>query len=98
MVEARTPCQAADLYQSGLCQCLSFQFLNPEDWLTDYGLVIANWGVTRPLVPQPWGPMTWDCWQYRADAPGKYYGFYNQYGPAYAAPNMCMAVWNGPLP
>ncbi len=69
-----------------------------EEWLCDYGLVIANWGVTSPLVPQPWGPMNWDCWQYRADAPGKYYGFYNQFGPAYAAPNMCMAVWNGPLP
>ena len=68
-----------------------------EDWLTDYGLVIANWGSTAPWVPQPWGPTTWDCWQYRADAPGKYYGFYNQYGPNYSAPNICMAVWNGTL-
>jgi hypothetical protein len=69
-----------------------------EDWLTDYGLVIANWGVNAPQVPQPWGPLSWDCWQYRVDAPGKYYGFYSQNGPTYAAPNMCMAVWNGSLP
>jgi len=25
-----------------------------EDWLIDYGLVIANWGSTAPWVPQPW--------------------------------------------
>jgi GH25 family lysozyme M1 (1,4-beta-N-acetylmuramidase) len=68
-----------------------------EDWLTSYGLIIANWGVAAPWVPQPWGPMNWDCWQYRADAPGKYYGFYHQLGPAYNAPYICMAVWNGEL-
>jgi GH25 family lysozyme M1 (1,4-beta-N-acetylmuramidase) len=68
-----------------------------EDWLCDYGLVIANWGVTAPWVPQPWGPMNWDCWQYRADAPGRYYGFFNQAGLSQAAPYICMAVWNGEL-
>lgn len=68
-----------------------------EEWLTDYGLVVANWGVTSPLVPQPWGPMNWDCWQYRADAPGKYYGFFSGNGGLYGSPNMCMAVWNGGL-
>jgi GH25 family lysozyme M1 (1,4-beta-N-acetylmuramidase) len=66
-----------------------------EDWLTDYGLIIANWGVAAPWIPQPWGPLNWDAWQYRADAPGKYYGFYNANGPTYAAPNICLAVWNG---
>jgi len=74
-----------------------FNYNVKEDWLIDYGLVIANWGATAPWVPQPWGPTTWDCWQYRADAPGKYYGFYNQYGPQYSAPNICLAVWNGQL-
>jgi GH25 family lysozyme M1 (1,4-beta-N-acetylmuramidase) len=69
-----------------------------EDWLIDYGLVIANWGSTAPWVPQPWAPTAWDAWQYRADAPGKYYGFYHPYGPNYTAPNICMAVWNGALP
>ena len=69
-----------------------------ETWLTDYGLVIANWGVAAPWVPQPWAPTGWDCWQYRADAPGKYYGFNNPLGPQYNAPNICLAVWNGSLP
>ena len=75
-----------------------FNYSIKEDWLPDYGLVIANWGSTAPWVPQPWGPSTWDCWQYRADAPGKYYGFYSQHGINYAAPNICLAVWNGQLP
>jgi GH25 family lysozyme M1 (1,4-beta-N-acetylmuramidase) len=75
-----------------------FNYSVREDWLMDYGLVIANWGSTAPWVPQPWAPTAWDVWQYRADAPGKYYGFYNQYGPQYSAPNICLAVWNGPLP
>jgi hypothetical protein len=69
-----------------------------EDWLNDYGLVIANWGVTAPNVPQPWASTAWDVCQYRADAPGKYYGFFNKAGLAYSAPNICLAVWNGPLP
>jgi GH25 family lysozyme M1 (1,4-beta-N-acetylmuramidase) len=69
-----------------------------EDWLNDYGLVVANWGPSAPWVPQPWAPTSWDCWQYRADAPGKYYGFYNPYGIQYNAPNICLAVWNGQLP
>jgi GH25 family lysozyme M1 (1,4-beta-N-acetylmuramidase) len=69
-----------------------------EDWLMDYGLVIANWGVAAPWVPQPWAPTAWDVWQYRADVPGKYYGFYNPYGQQYNAPNICLAVWNGSLP
>ena len=75
-----------------------FNYSVKEDWLTQYGLVIANWGVTAPWIPQPWAPTGWDVWQYRADAPGKYYGFYNPYGPTYTAPNICLAVWNGPLP
>jgi GH25 family lysozyme M1 (1,4-beta-N-acetylmuramidase) len=85
---------------SNLSYVSSYLFNNyvKEDWLSDYGLVIANWGVTAPWVPQPWAPTGWDCWQYRADVPGKYYGFYNPYGPQYAAPNICLAVWNGSLP
>jgi hypothetical protein len=79
-------------------QAYLFNYSIREEWFNDYGLVIANWGVTSPLVAQPWGPLNWDCWQYRVDAPGKYYGFYNQNGPAYASPNRCMAVWNGSLP
>ena len=75
-----------------------YNYYVKEDWLCDYGLVVANWGVTAPWVPQPWAPNGWDAWQYRADAAGKYYGFYNTYGPAYAAPNICLAVWNGQLP
>jgi GH25 family lysozyme M1 (1,4-beta-N-acetylmuramidase) len=74
-----------------------FNSATKEDWLTQYGLVIANWGVAAPWVPQPWAPMAWDCWQYTAAAPGAYYGFYNPYGKQYQAPNICLAVWNGPL-
>jgi hypothetical protein len=69
-----------------------------EDWLNDYGLVIANWGVNAPYVPQPWAPTGWDAWQYRADAAGKYYGFYHANGPTWTAPYICLAVWNGQLP
>jgi GH25 family lysozyme M1 (1,4-beta-N-acetylmuramidase) len=69
-----------------------------EDWLNQYGLIIANWGVSSPWTPQPWAPMGWDAWQYRADAPGRYYGFYNAQGINYPGPWICMAVWNGALP
>jgi GH25 family lysozyme M1 (1,4-beta-N-acetylmuramidase) len=68
-----------------------------EPWLTQYGLVVANWAPLAPYVPAPWAPTAWDAWQYTASAPGKYYGF-----PAAlagkAAPSICLAVWNGPLP
>jgi GH25 family lysozyme M1 (1,4-beta-N-acetylmuramidase) len=74
-----------------------FNYYTKEDWLIDYPLIIANWGVTAPWVPQPWAPGQWQAWQYRADAPGKYYGFHNPYGPQYQAPNICLAVWNGQL-
>ncbi len=82
----------------GFVQSYLFNNSVREDWLCDYGLIVANWGSTSPWVPQPWGPMNWDCWQYRADAPGKYYGFYNAAGINYAAPYICMAVWNGKSP
>jgi hypothetical protein len=67
-----------------------------ETWLLDYGLVIANWGPVAPYVPQPWGPGMWDAWQFIASAPGSYYGFPASI-PGKAAPNICLAVWNGPL-
>ena len=67
-----------------------------EPWLTDFGLVIANWGPAAPYVPLPWAPTGWDAWQFTASAPGAYYGF-----PASiigkAAPSICLAVWNGEL-
>jgi GH25 family lysozyme M1 (1,4-beta-N-acetylmuramidase) len=69
-----------------------------EEWLMEYGLVVANWGVTSPLVPRPWPPFGWDCWQYCTDAPGKYFGFYSQNGPNTSAPRICLAAWNGELP
>jgi len=68
-----------------------------EPWLNQYGLVIANWGPNAPYVPQPWAPTAWDVWQYTAAAPGAYYGF-NASIPGKAAPSICLAVWNGPLP
>ncbi len=68
-----------------------------EPWLGDYGLVIANWAPLAPYVPQPWGPTAWDAWQYTASAPGDYYGFHASI-PGKAAPSICLAVWNGPLP
>lgn len=68
-----------------------------EPWLTEYGLVIANWAPLAPYVPQPWAPTAWDCWQYTASAQGKYYGFPAAL-PGKAAPNICLAVWNGELP
>jgi GH25 family lysozyme M1 (1,4-beta-N-acetylmuramidase) len=68
-----------------------------ETWLLDYGLVIANWAAVAPYVPMPWGPTTWDVWQWTASARGDYFGF-----PAAilgkAAPSICLAVWNGDLP
>ena len=75
-----------------------FNWRVKEEWLVDYPLILANWGVTAPYVPQPWAPGSWQAWQYRADAPGNYYGFFSPYGSAAAAPNICLAVWNGPLP
>jgi len=68
-----------------------------EPWLTDYGLVVASWGSNAPYVPPPWAPTAWDCWQYTAAAPGAYYGFPAAI-PGKAAPNICLSVWNGPLP
>ena len=52
-----------------------FNSVIQEPWLTQYGLVVANWAPLAPYVPAPWAPMAWDAWQYTASAPGKYYGF-----------------------
>jgi GH25 family lysozyme M1 (1,4-beta-N-acetylmuramidase) len=98
LVEAELKVKPRIYSNAAYIQAYLFNASIREDWLTDYGLVIANWGVNAPQVPQPWGPMGWDCWQYRVDAPGKYYGFYSQYGTIHPAPNMCMAVWNGQFP
>ncbi len=67
-----------------------------EPWLSDYGLIIANWGVAAPWVPQPWAPTAWDAWQYRADVSGDYYGFHAAIAGR-PGPNICLAVWNGEL-
>jgi GH25 family lysozyme M1 (1,4-beta-N-acetylmuramidase) len=68
-----------------------------EQWLTDYGLVIANWGLPAPYVPLPWAPTCWDAWQFTASAHGDFYGFAASI-PGKAAPSICLAVWNGDLP
>jgi len=68
-----------------------------EPWLNQYGLVIANWALLAPYVPQPWAPTAWDVWQYTASAPGAYYGFPSAIAGK-AAPSICLAVWNGALP
>jgi GH25 family lysozyme M1 (1,4-beta-N-acetylmuramidase) len=60
-----------------------------EPWLTDYLPIVASWGTNAPYVPQPWAPFCWAAWQYRANAPGDYYGFGKR--------SVCLAVWNGDL-
>jgi len=42
-------------------------------WLK-YPLWIANYGVTSPAVPKPWGPNGWTFWQYSANGDGPTYG------------------------
>ena len=81
--------------QTYVCNYL-FNSCVKETWLADYGLIIANWGVAAPWVPQPWAPTGWDAWQYRADAPGDYYGFHASIAGR-PGPNICLAVWNGEL-
>ena len=68
-----------------------------ESWLPDYEVIIASWGGPAPVVPQPWSPLTWRAWQYRANAPGAYYGFHNAV-VGKAAPNICLALWNSDSP
>lgn len=67
-----------------------------EAWLIDYELLVASWSANAPTVPQPWAPLSWRAWQYRANAPGAYYGFHNA-DPRRPAYTICMAVWNGDL-
>jgi GH25 family lysozyme M1 (1,4-beta-N-acetylmuramidase) len=81
--------------QSYVCNYLFNSYVK-ETWLADYGLIIANWGVAAPWVPQPWSPTGWDAWQYRADASGDYYGFHASI-LGRSGPNICLAVWNGEL-
>ena len=39
-----------------------------------YPLWIANYGVSEPMVPRPWGANEWLFWQYTASGDGLYYG------------------------
>lgn len=39
-----------------------------------YPLWIANYGVTAPQVPKPWGTNEWLFWQFTASGDGLYYG------------------------
>ncbi|MEO8356488.1 MAG: SH3 domain-containing protein [Chloroflexota bacterium] len=39
-----------------------------------YPLWIANYGVTEPQIPKPWGANEWLFWQFTASGDGPYYG------------------------
>jgi GH25 family lysozyme M1 (1,4-beta-N-acetylmuramidase) len=67
------------------------------EWLLDYELIVASWGTNSPTIPQPYAPGNWAAWQYRANAPGTYYGFVNA-NPKKSAPPICLAVWNAEGP
>lgn len=40
---------------------------NPESWVTELDLWIANYGVKKPLIPKPWVERGWRIWQYDGD-------------------------------
>jgi len=39
-----------------------------------YPLWIANYGVSQPMVPKPWGTNEWLFWQYTSSGDGLHYG------------------------
>lgn len=68
-----------------------FNSTTKENWLPNYELIVASWSQAAPIVPQPWAPEMWRGWQFRANAPGSYYGFFPL--PGKLAPNICLALW-----
>ena len=57
-------------------------YLKGETWLSEYPLIIANYGVAYPYVPDVWTPLGLAGWQYTASANAKYYGFEQALGCA----------------
>jgi GH25 family lysozyme M1 (1,4-beta-N-acetylmuramidase)/uncharacterized protein YraI len=47
---------------------------NELEYFHRYPLWIANYGVTQPLVPRPWGAGEWVFWQFTASGTGPFYG------------------------
>ena len=43
-------------------------------YFRQYPLWVANYGVTTPLVPKPWGTNEWTFWQFTDSGDGKLYG------------------------
>ena len=54
----------------------SAPFSQPSDleYFHRYPLWIANYGVSEPLVPKPWGANEWLFWQFTASGDGPAYG------------------------
>jgi len=48
------------------------------EYFHQYPLWIANYGVSNPTVPQPWGANGWLFWQYTENGNGKTYGVESQ--------------------
>jgi len=44
------------------------------EYFHQYPLWIANYGVTKPLIPKPWGTDEWTFWQFTNEGDGKLYG------------------------
>ncbi len=44
------------------------------EYFHQYPLWIANYGVTKPLIPKPWGADEWTFWQFTNVGDGKLYG------------------------
>jgi lysozyme len=57
-------------------------YLQGETWLSEYPLIIANYGVSYPLVPSPWTPLGLAGWQFSKLSDAKYYGFEQALGCA----------------
>ena len=47
---------------------------NELEYFHRYPLWIANYGVTQPQVPRPWGANEWLFWQFTASGDGPFYG------------------------
>jgi GH25 family lysozyme M1 (1,4-beta-N-acetylmuramidase)/uncharacterized protein YgiM (DUF1202 family) len=47
---------------------------NELEYFHRYPLWIANYGVSQPLVPRPWGANEWLFWQFTASGDGPFYG------------------------
>ena len=47
---------------------------NELEYFHRFPLWIANYGVSQPLVPRPWGANEWLFWQFTASGDGPFYG------------------------